>query len=1167
MPRGAVQCPQCGVRPPSGQRFCGQCGARLPVACPACGRENPTDFRYCGACGTALGDTPAADAPRQYTPPHLAAKILTARSALEGERKQVTVLFVDVAGSTALAERIDPEEMHGIMDRCFRILMDEVHRYEGTINQFTGDGVMALFGAPIAHENAPERAVRAALGAQAGLARLGEDLARTRNIDFRVRMGLNSGPVVVGKIGDDLRMDYTAVGDTTNLAARLQAAAAPGTVLMSEQTAKLVAGRFATRPVGPLVLKGKSQPVTAFEVVRALPRVPLVAPSGRGLTPLVGRDAELAALERLWRHTGEGRGQMVFVMGEAGIGKSRLIYEFRRRLEDEDPRWLEGRCVSFSREIPFLPVIDLVKASFGIEESDDDEAIVAKIDRGLAPLRGDVASIGPYLRALLAVDPGDPAVAAMDASARRFATFEALKRLALALAAERPLVILIEDLHWIDQASDEYLTYVAEALAAAPILLLCTHRPGYRPPLGERSYCTRLALQPLTREETVTIAESMLEGHGAPAEIRALIAAKAEGNPFYAEEVTKSLLETGALERGADGRLLLGRPVSEIVVPDTIQDVIMARIDRLGEEPKRAIQVASVIGREFAVRLLQRASDVGGGKVERLVGELRALELIYEKSGVPEVAYMFKHALTHDVAYESMLMERRRALHRLIGGAVEDLYADRLPEYWETLAYHFERGEDWPRAYEYLAKAGSKALAAFANAEAAHFYARALEVSRRLDADPAGRAGILQGKARAHFALSEFPESVAAFREALALVDEPVRRARLEAGLAEALLWAHDFDPALEAAERARAGAEAAGAGDVAAHATFTLGFVREVRGELEAGDATLSEARRCALAAGLRPLVAQIDVLQWMAAAWRGEYAPGLQSVDATIALLRDANELFALTYTYSEFGIILGGAGRYARALALLDEGLALAESIGDRVWRARMLNTRGWIHGELGAFERAEDENRRSLEVAQTLGSLRMAPELIGNAEANLADLALGRGDLVAAEPHVAGVAGILADRRNEWMAWRYGMHYRASAAELALARGDVARAREHLAACLATAERTRSRRYLVRGTRLLAACHAADGDRPGAERLLARVVADARALGNPPQRWHALLAHARVLAALGRRDEAQAAAREAADVARAVRATLPDELGRVFERSAVAASLAELAGLSL
>jgi class 3 adenylate cyclase/tetratricopeptide (TPR) repeat protein len=1161
-----MQCPRCQHENPAAAKFCLECGFAFCLKCTHCGTDLPARAKFCLECGQPVaspGETktqPPEAKRRAAPPPHLAERILTSRSALEGERKRVTVLFADVVGFTSIAERLDPEDVHTLMDGCLRILAGEVHRYEGTVNQYTGDGIMALFGAPVAHENAPERAVRAALGMQAALRRYQEELSQTRGIQFHMRIGIHTGLVVVGKIGDDLHMDYTAIGDTTNLAARLQTAAAPGAVLVSGDTAKLVAGRFVMRSVGPLTLKGKSEPVPAHEVVRAVPRTPLVPISHHGLTPLVGRDTELAALERLFAHARAGRGQVAFVVGEAGIGKSRLIHEYKSRVGTEQVTWLEGRCVSFGAEMPFLPLVDLLKAGLGIEEGDGEGRLIDKIRRTSRDLGMEPAEIEPHLRSLLAVDPGDARVAALDGIAKRFAIFDALKRLMLASAQRLPLVVLIEDLHWIDEASDQFLGYIADALATAPVLLLCTHRPGYTPKLGERSYFTRLALQPLSKEETAAMTTAMLESEDLPHEIRGIIARKAEGNPFFIEEVTKSLLETGALCRTEAG-YTLGRPVAEIRIPDTIQEVIMARIDRLGDAPKRAIQIASVIGREFVVRLLQRAADLGEA-VENTVGELRALELIYEKSGVPELAYMFKHALTHDVAYESLLVRRRKELHRIIGNATESLYADRLGEHFETLAHHFYRGEDWPRACAYLAKAGDKARAAFANPEAILYYGRALEAAAHIEVGPKFRMAVGEGLGIAYFHLSQFPQAIDVFRRAVDLATQDEDRARLEAHLAEAIAWAHDFDGAVATAKAAEATGRAIGSEGAVALATHVIGLVNSCRGNLEEARQHYAESAARAETAASRKLVGDNRAFAGVTDNWQGDYSTGIRSCEQALEIHREINHPLGIVQDYSCLAICLGGAGHYSRALASIGAGITLGESIGDKVWRARLWNTRGWILGELGDFAAACEANRRCLELAEELGEQGLGPELIGNAEANLADAAIWSAEPRRAEPHLDGVARIVADPRSEWMVWRYGMHFHASAAELALVRGEVRRAVEHLKPCLATATRTQSRRYIVRATVLLAACHAADGDLAGAEELLARAVSDARALGNPPQLWRALLAHGRMLHALGQHDAARAAWYAALEIANAVAAALPDEARAPFRESGAYTTLAEL-----
>lgn len=496
----------------------------------------------------------------------------------------------------------------------------------------------------------------------------GAELQRTQGITFGVRLGLNTGLVVVASIGDNLRMDYTAVGDTTNLAARMLNLAEPGQIVLAADTHKAVSGYFVTRPLGPRAIKGKAEPVNAYEVVRARGRrTRLEVGAERGLTPFVGREHELTLLQERWAEARTGRGQVILLMGEAGIGKSRLLWEFQRCLADEPVTWLTGRCISYGKEMAYLPIIDLLKHNFQIEEGNDAATISAKIERGMEALGAELHPAIPHLRYLLSVPPGDDVILRLDAQQRRLKLFEALRAMMLQGGQRRPLVLVVEDLHWIDKTSEEVLLHLADSLAAARVLLLVTYRPGYPNPFGERTYTTRLGLRTLSDHDSLRLAAGLLAMAEFPPELRALIVGKAEGNPFFLEEVLKSLLEVGAL-RQRDGQYVLTKPISEIYVPETIQDVIMARIDRLEDDPKKALQLASVIGREFTARLLERISDVQA-HLERFLQELKVFEFIYERSFSPELAYMFKHALTHDVAYNSLLMQRRKELHRLIAMA------------------------------------------------------------------------------------------------------------------------------------------------------------------------------------------------------------------------------------------------------------------------------------------------------------------------------------------------------------------------------------------------------------------------------------------------------------------------------------------------------------------
>jgi class 3 adenylate cyclase/tetratricopeptide (TPR) repeat protein len=692
-----------------------------------CARDHDgTMLVWMGATASVAAPEPVpAQPPLVYTPPYLAEKILTSRSALEGERKQVTVLFADVAGFTTLAEQLDPEVVHDIINRCFERITAEVHRFEGTINQYTGDGVMALFGAPIAHEDSPRRAVHAALGIQRAIRDVAEALQAERGLSLQMRIGINTGLVVVGKIGDDLRMDYTAMGDTTNLAARLQQMAQPGSVVISAATHQHVAGFFETHDLGELQVKGRA-PVHAFEVLRPRShRTRFDVAVERGLTPLVGRERELATLRERFCEVKAERGQVVGIAAEAGMGKSRLVLEFRRALAQagDAVTWLEGHCISFGQASPFLPLIELLRENFQIDEFDGEPEIIAKVEQGMRRLDELEASI-PAIRYLLSVDPGDAALAAMDGPTRRRHLFAALRTLALRGAQRRPLVLVIEDLHWIDTSSEEFLNTMLDAVAGVPLLLLVTYRIGYTPPFGSRSFYTTLTLHCFSEAETLAMAGQVLGTAPFPTELQTALMDKAEGVPLFIEEVTKTLLDLGVLQREHDGYRLV-KSLSEVRVPDTIEGIIMARLDRLGDEGKRTVQLASVIGRQFLVRLLARVAGVSE-RLDGLLRELQALEIIYEQGLLPEPAYIFKHAVIQDVAYNSLLLQRRKDLHRAVGEAIEDLYPDRLEEHYTELAHHCLEGERWDKALGYCQQAGEQALARSAYREAVGYFEQAL---------------------------------------------------------------------------------------------------------------------------------------------------------------------------------------------------------------------------------------------------------------------------------------------------------------------------------------------------------------------------------------------------------------------------------------------------------
>jgi predicted ATPase/class 3 adenylate cyclase len=1153
-----MECPSCGHQNRPGAAFCGECGASLAseIVCPNCNASNPAGQKFCNACGhqlaepvevpvgapVAAGAPERAPDPRAYTPPHLAEKILRDRPALEGERRTVTVLFADAMGFTPISEQLDHEAVYTVLQGAVARMMDAVHRYEGTITHFLGDGVMALFGAPIAHEDSARRAVAAALEMQSSLDEYSAEVREQHTIECRFRVGLNTGPVIVGKIGDNLDMDYTAIGDTINIASRLESSAEAGAVYLSEATRRAAQDYFEFEPLGELTLKGKGEPVAAYKALREKAiRSRFEAATERGLTPLIGRDRELAVLHDYFEQAKSCRGQVVFVSGEAGLGKSRLLLEFHRSIGEEVP-WLEGHCISYGRNIPYLPIIDLIKARYGVEEGDDDARIIERVDEGTADWDEAAQATVSYLKYLLNVDPGDPAVLEMDAITRRAGIFDALRASAVQNTRDAPAVMVVEDLHWVDEMSQEALGAVVDVIASVPILMILTHRPGYSQPLGERAHFSRIALGHLPPEQSAAMAENVLKAGSLPAQLEALITVKSEGNPFYIEELTKSLLESGVLRR-VDGGYELERPGEDVNVPDTIQEVILSRIDRLEREGKEAIQLASVIGREFTVRLLQRISDVQAG-LDQVLGELKSLELIYEKTYLPELSYMFKHALTHDVAYSTLLLERRKTLHRIVASAIEELYSDRLAEQYETLAHHYYEAQDWEKALDYLVKAAEKAVAAFANHDALEYFDRALEACERVGELPMETfVDIYAGKAHVHLSLSEWNESVASYRllleRARAAGDRKTEGIAL-GGLGFTQVIAHDFESADVTAKEALAVADELDDDAVRTGALIIPTFLEAVRGRvgaaMEYGKKTAELSRKTS-----QPLYEGFCYeLFILGHSWRSLYEEAHRLAVEGVEKTERYGLAEPLAFNTWAQGVAFASNGRYTDAIAVLHNAIAFCERIGDKAVRSRAWNTLGWVHGELHDFEKGTEFNQRGLELAYELGD----QEIMSNAQINLADFALATGERERATKELEELYASLPDL-HEWMKWRYSQHLMHSLGEAVLAAGDTDRAIALADECLALAEPTESKKNVVKGRRLRGQALIAKGQLGEAEKELSTALEVAKGAGNPPQLWKTWAAIAELRRAQGRADDARGGYREALSVIDEVAATLTDE----------------------
>jgi class 3 adenylate cyclase/tetratricopeptide (TPR) repeat protein len=729
-----MQCPVCSYENRETARFCLSCGQRFSSRCKSCQAELPAAARYCDECGEPVGEAAPprrVPFPLAYTPKHLAEKILTSRSALEGERKQVTVLFADVKGSMELAEQVDPEEWHKILDRFFQILSDGVHRFEGTINQYTGDGIMALFGAPIAHEDHAQRACYAALRLGEELRRYAAELRAGRGLNFSVRMGLSSGEVIVGKIGDDLRMDYTAQGHTVGLAQRMEQLAEPGRAYLTEHTARLVEGLFRLGDLGMFTVKGVHDPLRVYELMGVGPlRTRMEVSVRRGLMRFVGRQDEMEQLRRAWESAKGGHGQIVAVMGEPGVGKSRLFYEFKVPVQAQG-LVLEAFSVSHGKAHAYLPLIDLLKSYFRIGLEDDERRRQEKINGKVLTLDRKLEDALPYLFSLLGATDPTFSLAQMDAQIRRQRTLEAVKRVLVRETLNQPMVVIFEDLHWIDGETQAFLEVLSEAVATARLLLLVNYRPEYRHGWGSKTYYRQLRLDPLGKDEAEELLTALL-GAGAVREpplqpLKRLIIEKTEGNPFFMEEVVQGLWEEGVLS-GERGRYRLEKAATELHIPATVQGVLAARIDRLPANEKEFLQILSVIGKEFPLGLLRQVTGHAEGELYHLLSHVQAGEFVYEQPAFPEPEYTFKHALTQEVAYQSVLLEKRKLLHERTAQAIEGLYEYRLDEHYGELAHHYSRTDNVRKAVEYLHLSGQQALERSAYDEAARQLDRGLEL-------------------------------------------------------------------------------------------------------------------------------------------------------------------------------------------------------------------------------------------------------------------------------------------------------------------------------------------------------------------------------------------------------------------------------------------------------
>jgi len=942
------ECPGCGRAADPHAVACAACGASLAPTCAACGHLGEHGARFCSACGKPLAPPQriATPAPHDYTPRHLASRILTQRAALEGERKQVTVLFVDLKGSMEIAADVDPEEWHAIMDRFFALAGEAVHRFEGTVNQYTGDGVMALFGAPLAHEDHAERACHAALALAASLSRYAEELKRERGFGFAVRTGLNSGEVVVGRIGDDLRMDYTAQGHTVGLAARMEQLADPGRIYVTEATALLVGGRFRLRDRGPHNVRGVREPVRVFELegIGAV-RTRLEQSRARGFSALVGRAEESARLVAALDATCTGQGGVITVSGEAGVGKSRLCFELATEARARGVVVREAHALPYGGSVPLLPVLELLRAMLGVAEADDPEEARRKIAGTLLLLDQELHAVLPAVFELLGVAERDAPAPRSDPEARQRQLLAIVRRLLLAQASRAPQLVLVEDLHWLDGGSEVFLREIAATTRDARVLLLLNFRPEYQPAWLADAADARIALQPLGPEASTALLAELLGADASTSELAARIAERTGGNPFFIEEVVRALAAQGTLA-GFRGAYRLVEPVATLVLPATVHAVLAARIDRLAEGDKDVLQTAAVIGKSFSRDVLRRVTQLADPELDRVLALLVRAEFVEpDASPAATDGFVFAHPLTQEVAYRSQLAARRERVHAAVAAVLAESSGGRTHEVAALLAHHHEAAGDRLAAARWSRTAAERAMRNDV-AEAVRLWSKTRELAGSLPPSPE----------TVELAIwSNIQLLNLGWRSGLG---DDEARALFEAGLESAKLAA---DPSATSGVLVTYAALRGLSGDP--HGALEL-VVEAARLAREAGDEGTQVATQAALV--------QSQIMAGRLREARREVEPALAWVAAQPGLGNEQTGFDTHTWFLAMRGQLGTETGDLAGATADLDLAIERSRALGETEILGWSHEMRSYLARWLGDPEGALAHGRQAVQVAERTGS---------------------------------------------------------------------------------------------------------------------------------------------------------------------------------------------------
>ena len=972
-----MKCPQCQAENPEGLKFCGECGVSFERTCPNCNSINPPKFRFCGQCGHQLPFP--ANQPLQepfwdeklrkiqkYLPTGLVKKVLAQKGKIEGERRQVTVMFCDMEGFTPLVEKLGPEEAYGLLDKVLEILIHKVHDYEGTVNQMTGDGVMALFGAPIALEDAPQRAIRSAHAIHLEMARFSDNLKQEKGLwPIKMRIGINTGPVVIGTLGNDLRVEFTAVGDTVNLASRMEGLAEPGTTYVTEETFKLTEGLFRFEALGEKQVKGKEMPVKAYRVIAPSTRKTRFDISAeRGLTPFVGRERGLGLLLDGFERVKEGRGQAFSIMGEAGVGKSRFLYEFRKAVANENVTFMEGKCLSYGRGMTYHPIIDIIKSNFDIQEEDTNSEIREKVRGGLKLLGVDESSALPYILELLSVKDSGIDKISMSPEARKERIMEALKQIVLKGSQIRPLVIAIEDLHWIDKSSEDILKYFWEIIPGARVLLVFTYRPEFIYTWGGQSYHNQITLNRLSNRESLFMVCHILGTPEIDKDLESLILEKTEGIPFFIEELLKSMKDLKMIER-TNGKYQLSKDIHTVLIPSNIQDVIMARVDSLPDAAKTVLQTGSAIEREFPFDLIKRVTGLPEHQLLAHLSTLKRSELLYQRGIDPQISYIFRHALIREVLYDSILSRRRKEVHEKIAKAIEELYKDNLAEHYEVLAQHFFMGENYASAAEYFRLAGRRAEKAVSFPDATAYAKKRVTCLEKLPLTAEGQKNIIDARTVLALYLIQWNYYVEA-KEAIDPIIELAVKQEYKRRLCQIrtilgvyyFLVEEDFPAASQAFEDALKISEEVKDIVTSVLASFWLGVALSYNCEFDRAIRHFQKALDITIwAKNLWGTAANKAIIAHHCYFYSGRIDLGFKTSAEAVRVAGESGDIFSKGIAYTSYGTSCYTRGLFEEAEKQLLKAVEFCERLVEKMWNMMANGCLGETYIEMGDFEKAK------------------------------------------------------------------------------------------------------------------------------------------------------------------------------------------------------------------